>query len=233
LKKILSTRPISPVADTFKVKLESAGFEVISFPTSNILPVPFSIEETDLIKADTLLFTSSNGVYYFFEQVTYPINKTIICIGRNTKKFIEENYQCKVDFIYNSASQFVEKHIVLHENSVLLIQGKRADDYLLNYLDKTCSVQKVTVYQTEPIGEVPANVKMSIDNNKIDAIAFTSPSGFFNFTKHFSVRVLENMLVACIGSTTKQALESKGVDVGIVPDDPSKFADYIINYFEK
>lgn len=234
MASVLLTRPLSPLKDMLRTKLELRGFVVANLPTSSIIPLDFSFSSKNALEVSTLLFTSSNGVFYFFEKAGVDLgNFKIICIGKNTKNIIQNKYGLPVAHVYDSAAILIQNHTFNMDEKVLLVQGEFAGNSLLKMLKRCVFVKKIAVYDTVPVQHISPLLKNEVENAKFDLVAFTSPSGFYNFAKHFTLDVLRKMHVACIGQTTKRALEEQSITVHLVPRFPDMFAECIIEYFEK
>jgi Uroporphyrinogen-III synthase len=100
-----------------------------------------------------------------------------------------------------------------------LIRASEGMDTLLNTNFK---IDLIPVYETKlNIPENVDSIKSLIEDGKVYAIVFSSPStfkGFLNIFKEESKKLLDKMLTVAIGKTTKNFIESQGFKVDVVPD---------------
>lgn len=230
--KILSTRPQSPLPDSLHDELTAAGFDVHHFPTSEIEPVPFNLTTQTIHEIDALIFTSSNGVFYLLNAIEFKLleNKKIFCVGAKTKTYIHSRIPNTHVQHANSAKDLIESCDFTQFSNTLLIQGKIADDYLMNKISSQTTTHKLIVYNTRPANGVTSEIKQNVSQNIYDLVLFTSPSGFSNFTRFFEKNEVQKLPIACIGNTTANSVDEYGASVQLVPDKPHNFAKEITKY---
>ena len=236
-KRILVTRPEEQAAG-FTKALSELGAQCVLLPTIKIVP-PESWEELDkaienLSGYDWVLFTSINGVHYFFERLR-GANKDardlkgikIGVIGPKTKEALRER-GIHADLIPDTYwSEGVAEKIEgynLRGKRVLLPRSKIARDYLLKKLNSYGAiVDEVESYQSIQPKYSQSVLNKLLKKGTIDLITFTSPSTVNNFLTLLREKpIYDEMLkieVACIGPITAQRAAQEGFKVAIVPDE--------------
>ncbi|MBI5598415.1 MAG: uroporphyrinogen-III C-methyltransferase [Deltaproteobacteria bacterium] len=251
-KRVLVTRALEQAGEFSKL-LEENGAEPIIFPVIKTVP-PKSYTPVDraiggLEKYDWAIFTSANGVKYFFERL-YSLGRDVrelkgvnICaIGPATAGAIKER-GINVDL---TPGRYRAEAIVkaLGKNG---IQGKR---FLLPRAEKAREVlpgeikrlggriDVVPVYRTiRPVKEA-RGLKKLVASGGVDIITFTSSSTVENFAGLFKKdelkRLLKGVHVACIGPVTADTAKKQGLKVDIMPKDYTipALTEAIAGYFE-
>ena len=116
-----------------------------------------------------------------------------------------------------SINQLLSENLV-NEKSILIPGSKLSNSNLYNLLEaKGAMVDFIAVYENN----IPNIVKPAIQKDIIDLVIFTSPSTFYNFISIFEIDNLQKYFtdrtIAAIGSVTKESIESKNLEVQIVP----------------
>jgi len=235
-KTILITRAAHQAAD-FVRAIEQHGGIAITFPTIEILP-PVTWDACDralanLYMYDGILFTSTNGVEFFFRRMaardvsaTELKSKMIFVVGEKTKQAVEQK-GCTVNLMPDkfSASDLAKNinQLDLHGRSFLFPRGNLGKDVLQDNLKLLgARVDSVTVYQTtKPAQANISKVKSMLLNGKIDIATFTSPSTFKNFAGLFSEQELKEIAqktkIAVIGPATASVMEDANFEADIIP----------------
>lgn len=233
-KGIVITRPVDQAGE-FADILYGEGARVIYFPTIKIMP-PENFDDLDraienLNKYHWLVFTSVNGVKFFFKRLD-DLNKDIrdlkgirICaIGPATSATVE-NYGIRIDIIpddYISEAvleNFKEQEI--RGKNILLPRAEIASDVIPEGLLKLgANVDVAVAYRTVSSGRDKTELYELTDQNKVDVITFTSPSTAINFLNIMGedFHLPENIKIACIGPVTAAAAEKLGFKVDIMPE---------------
>ena len=230
-KGIVITRP-ERQADDLAVKLLAEGAHPISFPTIKIVP-PEDWREFDcaidkLSTYNWLIFTSANGVLFFFERLRKK-NKdirdlkgiNICCIGPATARQIEDK-GIKVDLV---PKQFIAEGILesfaamsLKGSKILLPRASKARDIIPEGLKKLgASVDVVATYRTINPGRKKEELAAMIYDGKVDVITFTSSSTVTNFVEIMGCdfKLPANINVACIGPVTANTAKKAGFKIDI------------------
>jgi len=250
-KKILITRAREQSGD-FATLLKKLGAEVIEFPTIQIVP-PTTWKGLDraidqLNSYDWIIFTSANGVNFFFERLSekredrdLPSSLKVCAIGPATAYQLKER-GIRVDYV---PKEFVAeailkgfKEMVVKGKRILLARAKEARDTLPQGLrEMGAKVDVIEVYRTiKPKGGVK-RLRHLLTDGGIDAITFTSSSTVTNFIdllkKEDFKKFLKGIAIACIGPITAQTVKKLGMKAHIQPKEYTipALVQAISNYF--
>lgn len=217
--------------------LSSVGANVILIPTIKIVPVSdygeFDRAISNLSEFDFVIFTSANTVKYFLRRVdefklTVKIDEIIFAaIGESTLNICTEN---KI-FIRIIPDNFSVKGLLkkfesmdIKNKNILIPCSAIARTELREELIKLgANVLTAPVYDVVLPDDNEATLyrEKLIDINP-DLYVFTSPSTYNNFLKIFKidnpVNYFSGVMVAAIGPTTADAIESTGAVAGIIPE---------------
>jgi uroporphyrinogen III methyltransferase/synthase len=228
MKKVLVTRA-KHQADELVQLLQQNGFEAVLFPMIEIVP-PESWSECDkviesLYMYDGLIFTSTNGVEFFFRRLKEKnvavgeLQSKIICaVGEKTKAVLEQ-YGLKITFMPEKFTSLDLAKALQHQDikgkTFLHPRGNLGNNSLPGNLKLLgATVDSVTVYQTvQPKqSEVEASTSKII-NKEIDILTFMSPSAVKNFCSMFMPSQFSEVLkipVVVIGPVTFKEAASTG-----------------------
>ena len=252
-KKIVITRP-EDQAEEFIRKLSERGAKCLLFPTITILP-PTTWRELDkaikiLSRYDWIIFTSVNGVKYFFQRLHFQKKDTrylkgsnIGAIGPGTAAALM-NRGINPDMVPDQywAEGVMEglKGFLLDRKRVLLPRPVIARDYIPKKLTELGAIVDVAeAYRTVKPDYSKHQLVMLLKNSAIDMITFTSPSTVDNFLALLKgqsiLKEWSKAKVACIGPITAQRAAEKGLKVDIVPDEYTvkALSESIIGYYTK
>ncbi len=225
-KLFISTRPAGRSAKLRKL-LEEQGAKLIEMPMIDIRKSPLSIRELQLIKNtkqfNWIVFTSSNGVRGFFEQLksisgsykTGGMTK-IAVIGKDTGMELS-NFDHDADYVSTRSTGkafSAELHKMFRGGNykILLPAGNLARSTIEDRLSDIADVVRVNVYNTEMPGCINYEALKCIEDDKYEMIIFTSSSGFNNFCLISGDKInIKTLRIACIGSTTAESLARAGV----------------------
>jgi len=230
-KGVVITRPERQADDLARL-LISEGAYPIYFPTISIVP-PANWHGLDeaidkLTTYNWLIFTSTNGVQFFFERLREK-NKDIrdlkgikiCCIGSATARQIEDK-GIKVDIV---PKQFIAEGILqsfsaldLKGSKILIPRAAKARDVLPEGLNKLgASVDVVAAYQTVNSGKKKEDLAVLINDNKVDVLTFTSSSTVTNFMEIMGrdFKLPANINIACIGPVTAATAKKAGFKIDI------------------
>tara|TARA_B100000287_G_scaffold182291_1_gene172416 strand:+ start:274 stop:987 length:714 start_codon:yes stop_codon:yes gene_type:complete len=195
--------------------LNEKGIKTFHYPMIKISAlnsdVSFSLDDYDFF-----IFTSKNGVKFFFEKDTVKSqNKTsikCISIGSKTNKTLHEY---NIEPIYSAKRSYSSdlykdlKNIkLLNSKKVMLIQGNLAKNYLFENLKMICYLTKFVPYKTEIIKELNKNLETLLKKEKTYTV-FTSPSGFLSFENLYDVNKTS---IISIGETTSSFIKERGYE---------------------
>ena len=236
-KHILITRPAEQSKGFFEA-LKAQGAEPISFPTIRIISprdwvkVDNAIE--NLTTYDVLIFTSVNGVKFFFQRLKEK-GKNIgslkklkmVAIGPKTAAAIERRH-LRVDIV---PKKFQAESVVgaLEKKGItgkrfLLPRAEKARDLLPKEITKRGGyIDVVTVYRTSKGEGNIQEVKELLRKRLIHVITFTSSSTVKNFVELLAEKNISKMIqgavVASIGPITADTAASFGIRTDIMPKD--------------
>ncbi|WP_456465592.1 uroporphyrinogen-III synthase [Persephonella sp.] len=225
MKKVLITREEKQARKTAQI-LEKEGFKPVLFPTIRFEKVSF--DKKDLVESDIVIFSSQNAVEFLLSGIDINLlkGKTIIATGEKTGKalkrkgiknvIIPEVYSAEgVANLIKSKEEFKGKKAV----AVRPVEGLNT---LIDELESYLEIKPLPVYKTVP--NTPENtdqIKKELEEGRIFAVIFTSPSTFANFTRIFPDSwkdLLKKTKIAVIGTTTAEALVQKGINPDIIPE---------------
>ncbi|WP_404444170.1 uroporphyrinogen-III synthase [Sutcliffiella horikoshii] len=236
-KRILITRS-KEQARYFSKQIAALGGTSLEVPLIQFQQVSDTWQVKVDIKANIshfewIVFTSVNGVKYFFELYQGHLPNKIAVVGEKTKLAMEA-LGYKVDLVPNrfSAEDLIESFNKEKRSSVLLIQGNLARPLLREELSRIgYNVKQIVVY--ENVIRVPDEKEWNlVKEGKVDLYTFTSPSTVHNFMELFG---LPEGPVATIGPITKHAAEKAGINVAISPSlyTMDGLLEEIVQYFKR
>ena len=228
-------------ADEFVSELKRYGASVVLCPTIEIRELE-SYERLDeaiehLYGYDWLIFTSVNGVEYFFKRLKTGNRKVsdldelkVCAIGEATADRLRDLHvhvdvipeEFKAEGVFSALERFVGGAEALAGLNVLIPRASVARDYLPKALEKAgARVDVVPAYRTE----LPANLDRgrvaAILSGGADCIAFTSSSTVKNLARLFDTEdlsgALAGVVIACIGDITASTAADYGLQVKIQP----------------
>jgi uroporphyrinogen III methyltransferase/synthase len=235
-KKIVVTRARAQ-ASGFLAQLSDLGAECIEFPTIEIIP-PSTWDDMDqgiqsLDNYQWLLFTSVNGVEFFFERLV-TLGKDVRdlkgiligAIGPKTAQAIRDK-GIRPELVPDEyrAEAVVEAFQKHDQKGVrVLLPQPLWGEVLPQELEKMGAVVDVVeAYRTvKPDGEKDRLVEM-FEKGEIQMVTFTSSSTVSNFMEMFDAQGgqlqgrMGDVAVACIGPITAKTAEEKGLVVSLVP----------------
>ncbi|MEA3416946.1 MAG: uroporphyrinogen-III C-methyltransferase [Thermodesulfobacteriota bacterium] len=235
-KRILVTRAREQASELVKI-LSDLGAECLECPTIKVVPPddwkPLDTAIENLSSYDWLIFTSVNGVNFFFERlfeqnrdVRALSNLRTASIGPATAKRMF-NFGLKSDIIPKSymAESVIEAFAQedIKGKRILLPRAKEARPILPVELAKMgAEVNEVTAYRTKEVRD-NVNVLLSrLEESTIDLITFTSSSTVKNFHALIPPEKFNDMMkgvtVAAIGPITADTAKTLGFDVHIVAE---------------
>jgi uroporphyrinogen III methyltransferase/synthase len=221
--------------------LEKAGLSVIFCPTIEIIP-PDSwsgLDEaiTRINTYDWIIFTSANAVKFFNQRLgDLGLDISIInslvscCIGRATGSALESTGARLDVTAADSVAEGALGAIVARAGNTDAIRGLRflipraqvAREFLPEELRKLgAGVDTVDAYKTVKPDLDRQAITGLLQERRIDAITFTSPSTvdhFFDLVANRNLAtLLKGVLIACIGPVTAAAARRRGLDRIIQP----------------
>lgn len=235
-KRIVVTRAREQASD-FLAGLAQLGAECIEFPTIEVVP-PSDYRHVDeavtgLEQFQWVIFTSVNGVRFFFERLS-ALGKDarnfkgirVAAIGSKTADAIRER-GIQPDLVPDEfrAEGVVEafRKEEVRGAQILLPRAAQSREVLPEELKKMgASVHVVEAYRTERArGDLP-RVKSLLEKGEIHMVTFTSSSTVTHFVDMFCgegekfFTWMEKAAVACIGPVTARTAEEAGLKVTLI-----------------
>ncbi len=229
-------------AGEFLTELERYGATVVLCPTIEIRPLDNyeRLDEaiTHLYGYDWLIFTSVNGVDYFFQRLNAngrdvsELDEARVCaIGEATAERLR-SLQVHVDVIpdefkaegvFDALARYVGGVEKLQGLNVLIPRASVARDFLPKALEEAgARVDVVPAYQTALPPEADRGRVAAMLSGSADCIAFTSSSTVSNLARLFDTNdlstALAGVVIACIGDITANTATKFGLKVAIQPD---------------
>ena len=236
-KRVLVTRALEQAGDFTKV-LEKHGAEPIAFPTIRTT-APASWKELDraikrLSGYDWAIFTSVNGVKYFFDRLYklgYDIRELkgvkICAIGPMTAKAVT-NLGIKVDLV---PKEFKAEGVLealgkrkIRGKKFLLARAMVAREILPEEIKRLGGkIDVAPAYRTLKPSKAAGELKELLLEGGVDIVTFTSSSTVTNFVSMFKRKELPELLKGCtiaaIGPITADTAKGYGIKVDIMPKD--------------
>jgi uroporphyrinogen III methyltransferase/synthase len=250
-KGVVITRP-EKQADDLAQLLAKEGANPIYFPTIKIVPPPDWCELDAAIKKledyDWLIFTSANGVTFFFERLFAKANDIrdlkgvkICCIGPATAQQVE----CKGIRVDLVPDKFISEGILksfsginLKGKKILIARAAKARDILPEGLKKFgAKVDVVTAYETVSSGKKKKELLTLFKENQVDVITFTSSSTVNNFVNIMgsNFKLPKGVKIAFIGPVTAATAKKAGFPVDIRQEKYTMegLVEALLHYFGK
>ena len=227
---IVVTRATSQ-ASSMVTKLTALGCRVYHCPTikttaaKNKTPLYEAI--ANISKYQWLIFTSSNGVNYFFDALAtckhdsrYLGNIKIAAVGIATNAALKA-YGIVADLVpkhFNAQSiiETLKGTADLTDQNILTPRANLADsDLPAGLMALGAQVDDITCYETEPDETNKIQIINHIESETIDWITFTSASTVNNFLTLVPKAMLNdyNIKIATIGPKTSQAVIAENLKV--------------------
>jgi uroporphyrinogen III methyltransferase/synthase len=236
-KTVVITRAPAQASELVR-RLTDLGAACLECPTIKVVPPedgsPLDAAIDNLGTYDWLVFTSTNGVSFFFERL-YEKDKDVralkdvstAAIGPATAKRLRD-FGLKSDIIPESyqAESIVEafKQEPMNGKRVLLPRAKEARPLLPVELRKMGAiVDEIAAYQTEQARENVDVLIKRLQEGSIDLLTFTSSSTVRNFKALLPDDRFESLIkgvtVASIGPITAETARQLGFKVDIMAQD--------------
>ncbi len=225
-------------ASQLSSKLAELGAEVFEFPTIRIEPAD-DYRQLDaalerLSDYNWLIFTSVNGVEYFFRRLKEK-DKDIrelkglkLCaIGPATAYALEE-LQLRIDYVPGEyrAEAIIEglEQQGIKGQKVLIPRAMQAREVLPDELSRLgAKVEVVPAYKTVKAEGNAEELRELFKAKKVQMVTFTSSSTVNNFVellgKENLASLMEDVIVASIGPITAKTAEKHGLTSQIMPQD--------------
>jgi uroporphyrinogen III methyltransferase/synthase len=197
---------------------------------------------------DWLIFTSVNGVTFFFDRL-FSLGKDVRQLGHiqlaaigpaTAERLADYGLSCDIIPASYRAESVVEafKQQKVGGKKILLPRAKEARPILPSELAKMgADIHEVEAYVTKPSQDNKAVLLSDLENRQIDCITFTSSSTVKNFKQMIPEedfkRLIESVTIACIGPITAETAQSLGFKVDIMAETYTipGLTDAVIGYY--
>lgn len=235
-KRIIVTRAREQASDLVGM-LSDLGAECLEFPTIKVEPPddfrPLDKAIENLSKYDWIIFTSVNGVDFFFKRLFtngmdmrsfHKIKTAVIGPATSGRLFC---YGLKSDVVPESyrAESVVDafRKENLKGKKILLPRAEEARAILPEELSKMgAAVDEITAYRTRAVTDEASDLIKEFQNKTIDLITFTSSSTVKNFAalipKDMFEGLIKDVTIAAIGPITADTAKEMGLHVSIISE---------------
>ena len=248
-RRIVVTRPRIQ-ASRFVESLEQQGAYVVQFPTIETVPVE-SYERLDaaldeLSSYDWAIFTSVNGVRYFFDRlrdrqqdIRSLAGVRLAAIGPETARAVEALH-LRIDAVPEEyrAEALIPVLGKVKGQRILLPRAAEAREILPQELQAAgAQVDVIAVYNTIQPQTQTQELRELLQTAQVDLITFTSSSTVHNFMAVFPddniPAMLRNAAIGCIGPITADTAREYGLTVRVQPEQYTipAFTQAIMEYF--
>ncbi|MFW2368919.1 MAG: uroporphyrinogen-III C-methyltransferase [Desulforhopalus sp.] len=239
-KKIIVTRTREQASDLV-AGLEEFGANCLEYSTIRIKSVEsYDVLDSELERLDEyhwILFTSLNGVKYFFERLYSKgmdsrdlKGPDIAAVGKSTADLLLR-YGVSADLIPNTftgeglAESLLDQGV--EGRNILIPRGLHGREILPETLRGAgAQVTVAPVYQNCPVQGDKERLLEELRDGKVDMITFTSSSTVRNFLAMLDLEnqeqlqeILAGMKIAAIGPITAKTVTDSGLKVDVQPDE--------------
>ncbi|MFO7557493.1 MAG: uroporphyrinogen-III C-methyltransferase [Desulfobacterales bacterium] len=250
-KKIVVTRAGEQASELVK-RLSDQGADCLEYPMIKIIPAddfsPLDRAIENIASYNYLVFTSVNGVDFFFERL-FEKGKDARCLGHvrtatvgsvtseRLKRFGVNSDIVPASYRAESIIEAFRKERV-DGKRILLPKARDARPLLPVELTKLgARVDEIIVYHASPVSDNADALLENLENRSIDLITFTSSSTVKNFKSLLPEEKFEELTkdvaFASIGPVTTDTAEQLGFNVQITAEEytVAGLCDAILNFF--
>ncbi|TYR82254.1 uroporphyrinogen-III synthase [Priestia megaterium] len=229
-KQVLITREAKQ-AKSFAQKIEKLGGIPVTIPvltfekTKNIKQMMEALQQLQF--CDWLVFTSQNGIEFFFQWLdVLQIKKEVVSklkiavVGEKTNKVVQRfGFTAQLlpeQYVAESLRDALLKVVGLQER-IFIVRGNLARDVIQDGLRaKGYDVIDLVVYETVKDHKAREQLRSKLQAGEIDAITFTSSSTvdfFVEAVKDHSdwLDWVNRTVVVCIGPITSKSAAAYGI----------------------
>lgn len=239
-KKIIVTRTREQASELV-VGLEEYGANCLEFSTIRIKPVDsYEVLDDELERLNEyhwILFTSLNGVKYFFERLYARgmdardlKGPDLAVVGKSTADFLL-NYGLNADLIPSTFTGEGLAEALLDQGvegrNILIPRAVQAREILPETLRGAgAQVTVAPVYQNCPEQSDKENLREELLHGEVEMITFTSSSTVRNFLAMIDTedqeelqQLLAGVKIAAIGPITAKTVTDNGLQVDVQPEE--------------
>ena len=214
-------------------KIADLGGNPIEYPTIKIDPIPEEIavlqETFDHLKDYThLIFTSTNGVQIFFDELEKSgkdaralggIHVTVI--GSATAERLMK-YGVRADYVPKRyiGEELVEglKPLLSSDSKILIPRSENARIFVVEELRKICTVDEIKIYRTVKEEHSDIDIEALLKDQAVDYITFTSSTTAQYFVEKLGedrLDLTETAKTVSIGPVTSNKMKELGLKVDL------------------
>jgi hydroxymethylbilane synthase len=204
-------------AGALSAKLRALGADVIELPLIEFQPLEF--EAPDWGAYDWAIFTSANGVEFFFERVEPRPGPRICAIGPATASALRER-GLEPDLV---PPEFVAESVVealraasVEGRRVLLARAEEARDVIPAELAKAgARVDVLAVYRTVAPAGIEQKAREVFETIRPQWVTLTSSSTVRHLLRAAPKELLAGVRLASIGPVTTQTARAAGLEIAV------------------
>ena len=230
-------------------QLESAGFQIITWPRLQLTPVEnfAALDEAiaNLYGYDWIIFVSTDAVHSFLERLqpqsrdVSDLDSLRVCAITEATASALEQARVHVDVVasYTNPSEILEQLTTyaggtgsLDRLNFLLPQAAIGHDYLKDHIENTGARADIVIaYQTVAKDDVTrlAVLQSLLRTASVDVVIFDDPDEVSELVRVFDnsiATLLSNTLVLAIGEATTNAVITAGISQPLQPSESSSSA---------
>ena len=253
-RKIIVTRTREQASELV-ARLEEHGADCLEYSTIHIEPVDdYAILDRELENIGScqwLIFTSLNGVTYFFKHlydqgrdVRSLSGPQIAAVGKATAQELLK-YGIQADLMPEEFTGEGLADALVREgvagSRVVIPRALAARDVLPEMLSKAgAEVVVAPVYQNVPPKGRKEQLREELEEKNVDMVTFTSSSTVTNFMTMVGAaseeelhRLLDGVKIAAIGPITSKTVRDNGLNVDIQPENYTiaDMVNAIVDYY--
>ena len=254
-KKIIVTRTREQASELV-AGLEEYGANCLEYSTINIKPVDsYTVLDSELERLNEyhwILFTSLNGVKYFFSRLHEQgmdardlKGPDIAAVGKSTADLLL-SYGINADLIPSvfTGEGLAESLLDLgvEGRNILIPRALHAREILPETLRGAgAQVTVAPVYQNCPAEGDKESLRMELEEGTVDMVTFTSSSTVRNFLEMLDAenmdhlkKLMSGVKIAAIGPITGKTVTDNGLKVDIQPESHTipAMIDAIVTYYQ-
>lgn len=215
-RKVVVTRAPSQ-AGALSARLRAAGADVIELPVIDFVPLEFAAP--DYASYDWAIFTSVNGVEFFFAKVTPVAGPKVCAIGSATAEALRA-HGLEPDVV---PDEYVAESVVaalsgegLSGRRVLLPRASAGRDVIPEELTRLgAQVDVLAVYRTVVPPELAQQAQAVLAAARPDWITLTSSSTVKNLLAAAGAELVGAAKLASIGPVTSEVAQRHGLAVTV------------------
>jgi uroporphyrinogen III methyltransferase/synthase len=216
---VLITRPADRAGGSLG-RLRALGAEAISAPTISIRDgddraLARAIAAAAAARFEWVVFTSAVGVRAWWRRAEGPPRARIAAVGDATADALRD-LGAAVDLMPSEfTTAGLGEAFPRGDGAVLLARADLATDELERTLrEKGWATERVEAYRIRLATSLPEEARAALDDGRVDAVTFTSPSTVEGFARLAGVP--NGVRVVCIGPVTADAAAAAGFEVDAV-----------------